>query len=94
MVCFGTSGGRVIALGASGELLWQYQAQHLVAVPAIASDGTVYATSFRQAVHAFNPDGTVKWEENRLGFVNTAPAIGPDGTVYVGSDTKLYALQP
>ncbi len=38
--------------------------------------------------------GTVLWEFKTEGFVKSSPAIGPDGTVYVGSiDKKLYAIK-
>ena len=37
--------------------------------------------------------GTVLWEFETGGYVTSSPAVGPDGTVYVGSsDNKLYAL--
>ena len=37
--------------------------------------------------------GTVLWEFETGHFVQSSPAIGSDGTVYVGShDKKLYAL--
>ncbi|SVD43571.1 uncharacterized protein METZ01_LOCUS396425, partial [marine metagenome] len=37
--------------------------------------------------------GTVLWEFKMGGYVDSSPAIGSDGTVYVGSrDNKLYAL--
>ncbi|MDP7011565.1 MAG: PQQ-binding-like beta-propeller repeat protein [Verrucomicrobiota bacterium] len=37
--------------------------------------------------------GTVLWEFETGGSVSSSPAIGPDGTVYVGSiDKKLYAI--
>ena len=37
--------------------------------------------------------GTVLWEFETGDWVWSSPAIGPDGTVYVGSsDKKLYAL--
>ena len=37
--------------------------------------------------------GTVLWEFNTGGGVSSSPAIGSDGTVYVGSmDKKLYAI--
>ena len=37
--------------------------------------------------------GTVLWEFKTGGYVNSSPAIGSDGTVYVGSnDDKLYAI--
>ena len=35
--------------------------------------------------YAFNPDGTLKWAFNTLGDVISSPAIGSDGTIYVGS---------
>ena len=38
--------------------------------------------------------GTVLWEFETGGFVDSSPAIGSDGTVYVGSiDKKLYAIK-
>ncbi len=37
--------------------------------------------------------GTVLWEFETGDWVHSSPAIGSDGTVYVGSkDTKLYAI--
>ena len=37
--------------------------------------------------------GTVLWEFETGGVVGSSPAIGPDGTVYVGSaDKKLHAI--
>ena len=38
--------------------------------------------------------GTVLWKFETGAPVNSSPAIGPDGTVYVGSmDDKRYALK-
>ena len=38
--------------------------------------------------------GTVLWEFETGGAVPSSPAIGSDGTVYVGSkDNKLYAIK-
>ena len=38
--------------------------------------------------------GTVLWEFETGGWVRSSPAIGSDGTVYVGSgDKKLYAIK-
>ena len=38
--------------------------------------------------------GTVLWEFETGGKVFSSPAIGSDGTVYVGSeDSKLYAIK-
>ena len=43
-------------------------------------------------------EGEKKWEfpaEESIGKIRSSPAIGPDGTIYVGSDDgKVYAVQP
>ncbi|OEU79872.1 MAG: hypothetical protein BA865_12325, partial [Desulfobacterales bacterium S5133MH4] len=40
-------------------------------------------------------EGTKKWEFPTGGSVFSSPAVGPDGTIYVGSDDgKLYAINP
>jgi outer membrane protein assembly factor BamB len=46
-------------------------------------------------LYAINPDGTQKWAFATGDDVDSSPAIGADGTVYVGSyDNKLYAIGP
>ncbi|MFN9953662.1 MAG: PQQ-binding-like beta-propeller repeat protein, partial [bacterium] len=43
--------------------------------------------------YAINADGTLKWNFTTGGRVASSPAIGANGTIYVGShDNKLYAL--
>ena len=40
-------------------------------------------------------DGTQKWAVETEGMINSSPAIGSDGTIYVGSeDSNLYAINP
>ena len=47
------------------------------------------------ALAAANEPGTLKWRYQTGDFVRSSPAIGSDGTVYVGSDDNyLYALTP
>ena len=37
--------------------------------------------------------GELMWSHETGGPVNSSPAIGPNGTVYIGSsDNKIYAL--
>jgi len=45
---------------------------------------------------AINPDVTKQWEYETRGSIETSsPCIGPDGTIYVGSnDQKVYAINP
>jgi len=61
--------------------------------PVIGADGTIYVNC--GGLHAFNPDGSLKWSNTALGYVTYTPAIGVDATVYVGStDGSLYAINP
>lgn len=44
-------------------------------------------------IFAINPNGSLKWSFATAGKVFSSPAIGADGTVYVGSyDANLYAI--
>jgi sugar lactone lactonase YvrE len=70
---------------------------------AIGLDGTIYqgitgddeAGTYRGTLFAIAPDGGVRWrfptESWQLG---AGPAIGADGTVYVGSGSTVYAVRP
>ncbi|MBN2373881.1 PQQ-like beta-propeller repeat protein [bacterium] len=101
--------GRLYALYPDGSLKWSYQTGgNVYSSPAVASDGTIYAGNSNadsayganqgNQVFAVNPgDGSVKWaypvgdgDENSI---FSSPAIGSDGTVYIGCDNgKVYAL--
>jgi outer membrane protein assembly factor BamB len=44
-------------------------------------------------LYAINPDGTLRWRFETGDGVYSSPAIGSDGTIYVGSfDHNLYAI--
>ena len=49
----------------------------------------------KEPVQPSKPTAGVKlWEFETEGYVDSSPAIGSDGTVYVGSwDKKLYAIK-
>ena len=55
---------------------------------------TYFGTAVAGEFYAVNPDGSLKWQNNKMKSVNKAyPAIGSDGTVYVlDSGSKLWAL--
>jgi outer membrane protein assembly factor BamB/predicted small lipoprotein YifL len=94
--------------GKSGVKLWEFETGSAIGYssPAIGSlslDGidTVYVGSRDNkpfipmgTLYAINGKSGVKlWEFETGGGVYSSPAIGSDGTVYVGSlDTKLYAI--
>ena len=66
--------------------------------PAVDSDGTIYVTGAGQYLQAVNPDGSPKWAFDTSNLVSgddfgsSSPCVGPDHTVYVGSQNRLYAI--
>lgn len=112
-IYIGSSDKKVYALNPDGSLKWYYQTGKIVkSSPAIGSDGTVYIGSNDGKVYAFNPDGTLKWSydtDNDLALccpcgncfhsaVEASPAIGADGTIYIGNikgvNGMFYAFNP
>jgi len=74
--------------------------------PAIGPDGTVYvgtdpygASGYNPVpvttvFFAVNPDGSHKWSFDMEDGTESSPAIGPDGTIYIGSyDGYLYSIE-
>ncbi len=74
--------------------------------PTIGSDGTIYTVNATYGVspgivsekgilRAFAPEGTLKWTAEVGPTLKAAPAIAPDGTVYIaGMNGLLYAVTP
>lgn len=68
---------------------------------AIGRDGTIFALSERigypdAMLYALNPDRSLKWQYPLSSYLDwqPSPAVGPDGTVYIGAGGKLYAFLP
>jgi len=50
--------------------------------------------SYDDYLYAITPDGKLKWKFQTGYDISSSPAIGQDGTIYVGSsDRYLYAIQ-
>jgi outer membrane protein assembly factor BamB len=84
------------AVAPGGERRWSVSAEGNISfAPAIAPDGTLYFGTFA-CFMAVDRSGVVRWTLPKLGRgVNTSPAIGSDGTVYVASlDSILHAVDP
>ena len=83
-----------------GSLEWMVSLQgYTSSSPALSADGgTLYlgvSTATAGRIVAVTPAGRVLWSVTRADWVDSTPAVGPDGTIYVGShDGRLYALQP
>ena len=87
------------AVTPNGKQKWLFAAGAASYSPAIAPDGTIYVgtenISGKGPVYALTPNGTQKWVYITGYTVMGCPAIGNDGTIYIGSgDYYLYALYP
>lgn len=102
-IYIGCSSGQLFAISPDGELEWTFNTgnsiRHSVA---IGSDGTIYCVA-EGTVYAISPTGELIWSYSKYLFFGS-PAIGADGTIYVGSSdrdafmgnqaTVLHALDP
>jgi outer membrane protein assembly factor BamB len=106
-VYVGSVDKKVYALdGKTGAKKWEHSTIHSVeSTPAIGADGTVYVGSKgseKNEGKAYALDGKTgarKWPLARPKVVSlvaaqilASPAIGPDGTVYVITNSQVYAL--
>jgi outer membrane protein assembly factor BamB len=96
----GSSHNYLYAINTDGTLKWEFQCEYGVQHIAIGPDETIYVSG--DMLCAINPNGTLKWNSGVYGY--TAPAIGADGVVYVGTtiwnsgnqewDGYVYAINP
>jgi len=80
---------------ANGSVKWTFDVGGAIrgGTPCNSIDGTIYVgTSDGGELIAINPDGTLKWRKG-IGECESAPAIGENERVYVGSNNAyLYAF--
>jgi len=94
-------GGKVWAINPNGTLKWSYSpGDGVLSSPAISADGTkIYVGCYDGYLYALNAaDGSLYWRylvAFKNGSTTGSPAIGSDGTIYIGSNYgTLYALSP
>ncbi len=55
----------------------------------------IFSIAFAINVSSGNQSGSLKWKYETGSWIESSPAIGSDGTIYVGSyDNYLYAINP
>lgn len=91
------------AIDPNGSLMWKSAGSQLgLASATVGPDRTIYVNAWLPTVHAYNPDGTVKWTYQAdtccTSVPAATPAIGADGTIYVGEHLTdhgaMLALNP
>lgn len=88
------AGAAIYAASAEGKLLWTYSPEHppdkkphCSSAPAIALDGSLRAVC-HDVLYALGPDGSKRWQIEGPGEFESAPAVGPDGTSYIGDEAR------
>jgi hypothetical protein len=84
---------KLFAINPDGSLKWVFDPGNIGSIkegtPCNSLDGTIYFGTYASNggdLIAVNPNGTERWRIHLAsGYIMSAPAIGSDGTVYVGS---------
>ena len=96
-VHFAADGG-IYALSQEGKLLWKapLPSGPVIAAPAVAPDGTLYAASKSGSLFALDASGKLTWQSASTEHKFYAPpALGNGDAVYVTDDyTDLFAFSP
>jgi outer membrane protein assembly factor BamB len=82
------------AVNPDGTQKWAHQIGEWGFSMAIDKHGIIYLP-VGYDLFAVNPDGSRKWSISNYPYYFRAPAIGADGTIYIGSDDdNLHAINP
>lgn len=80
--------GSLRVLNRDGSVRWTYGIDGVVNSPALARDGTIYFTAqsgnCNGYLYAIGPDRVLQWRYSIGCLSASSPAIGADGTIYVG----------
>ncbi|MBP6963896.1 MAG: PQQ-binding-like beta-propeller repeat protein [Armatimonadetes bacterium] len=88
------------AINPNGTVKWQYQTgANVSSTPAISPDGSrIYVSSLDLNLYCISSAGAKIWNFAIIQLASktpSSPALGPDGTIYIGSnDNKLFAVNP
>ena len=96
-----SNSNELYALNPDGTVAWTFAAKaeeenevHFSSPVTIDGALVVYAGTREGEVFAVNPDGSLRWrlELPEGGMILVGPALGSDGTLYVGAGGNLYAV--
>ena len=92
-IYIGSLDGSMYALTPAGAKRWSVAAGTGSSSPAVGADGSIcFGTLSTFKVCAVSANGGVQWSFPAPDYAFSSPVIGPDGTIYAGAGTKLYAL--
>ncbi len=89
-----SSGKTLYAISSSGILEWTFNADNMVAFPAVLDNqGNIYiVTKKDNFLYAIRKDGSLCWQVH-INNISTQPSIAHDGTIYIAArDSMFYAI--
>jgi outer membrane protein assembly factor BamB len=92
-----TTNRKLVKVSSSGAVLWVWPGYNALSIshsPVVAPNGDIFFACYSETLYAVKPDGTLDWARDLENSVNSAPAISPDGHVYVATtrDTSGWSL--
>ncbi len=96
-----SNSNELYALNPDGTVAWTFMAEpeeerevHFSSPVTIDGALVLYAGTREGELFAVNPDGTLRWRSllPEGGMILVGPAVGSDGTLYVGAGSNLYAV--
>lgn len=86
----------VTARPASTRIRWRFKvdAPYTSGNAALGSDGSVYVCDTYGRLYALDGNGGLKWIAKGVGFFCSLVSVGGDGTIYVGNDGGVTAVNP
>ena len=93
-VFFGSMDSYFYALWPNGTLRWRAATGDVIKYcsPAVSEAGVVYFGSYDGFVYALGSDQTFHWAYQTGRAVRSSPALGPLGRVFIGSGSKVLAI--
>jgi outer membrane protein assembly factor BamB len=95
-IFFGSMDHYLYALRSNGTLRWRALTGGIIKYcsPAVDEAGNVYFGSYDGFLYALTSNQEFLWAYFVDDEVRSSPAIGPDGTVYIGGGNQLLAIGP
>lgn len=93
----GSTQATLYAVNPDGSLFWMFSPNTSVRGIAIGLDGLIVITDANGRIYGIDPFGVLQWDEDYSSSINSSPAIGADGTIYVGynsTTTSFVAVSP
>jgi outer membrane protein assembly factor BamB len=95
-IVFGSLDQNLYALRPDGSLRWSATTGDIIKFcsPAVDETNTVYFGSYDGFLYAVRTNEEFVWAYPTGHVLRSSPALGPDGTVYIGAGEDLLAIGP